>query len=508
MTQQHDFPDEWRPFFAAIVADPHNDAPKLIFADYLDEAGNALGEEIRLYLKQNKVHRDSPEAHRLRERTRANSNQVDRFWRDTSESGTLQVHSPVVTNSLYLSVEKLLKYGEWIAAHVPAPRIDITIEDNGACLQQFDRRLGFERWKFTFKQRPNIEVVLQAMQRERFREFDLQIWGGGNGVSDADYEAISQCESFRGVESFDVSGPEVTDEGFRFILHSPLFANIKKINLNATKIGNASVVELANSHWPAQLEELGLWLTQATDESFRVFANCDLSQLKKLDIGAKSPRHITERGFGAFTHNQSLTQLAELNLGDNEHSQQMIEELAGNERFGSLRRLNLTRSLFDDDMANALAASPYLRNLHHLQIFGFGAPLTMKGFSTLVSSPIMQSVTDLTLGVKAPGERVQGCQAIADSPHLRELRRLSLMLGQIEDAGVQAIAESTNLPELETLSLPDISESAALAIGESKTLGKLKCLLANIEDFSPEARATLVERFGNDDLHIRRPRPR
>jgi uncharacterized protein (TIGR02996 family) len=68
-------------FIRAILASPQDDAPRLIYADWLEERGDPRGEYIRLLYALERLAGDDAEAVQVRERLRALEESIDLSWR-------------------------------------------------------------------------------------------------------------------------------------------------------------------------------------------------------------------------------------------------------------------------------------------------------------------------------------------------------------------------------------------------------------------------------------------
>src|SRR6516225_4375149 len=69
------------PFIRAILADPENDAHRLIYADWLEERGDARGEYLRLECHLATLSQDDPQLDPLLIQFRELHSQIDPAWR-------------------------------------------------------------------------------------------------------------------------------------------------------------------------------------------------------------------------------------------------------------------------------------------------------------------------------------------------------------------------------------------------------------------------------------------
>jgi len=68
-------------FLRAILASPQDDAPRLIYADWLEERGDPRAEYIRLLCALDGLAGDDARAMQMRERLRALEGSIDLSWR-------------------------------------------------------------------------------------------------------------------------------------------------------------------------------------------------------------------------------------------------------------------------------------------------------------------------------------------------------------------------------------------------------------------------------------------
>ena len=126
------------------------------------------------------------------------------------------------------------------------------------------------------------------------------------------------------------------------------------------------------------------------------------------------------------------------NIGDGD-----VRALAASPHLAQLQHLDLSSNYIGDQGVEALAASAHLTRLQYLDLadnhIGSG------GARALAASPNLASLRHLDLYGNRIGD--EGARALASSPHLASLQHLNLHSNGIEDEGAAALAASPHLPE-------------------------------------------------------------
>ena len=119
-----------------------------------------------------------------------------------------------------------------------------------------------------------------------------------------------------------------------------------------------------------------------------------------------------------------------------------------------------------------------------------------RGAEALAASPYLTRLAKLTLYLNGISDA--GVRALAASPTLANLVGLKLHGNYlITDAGVKALAASPHLARLQTLWLGGVGAPGARALAASPALAGLWDLHVSISSTDEEARQVLRARFGN-----------
>jgi uncharacterized protein (TIGR02996 family) len=269
----------------------------------------------------------------------------------------------------------------------------------------------------------------------------------------------------------------------------------------------------------AGLEEL--WLPQEFDrESLRAFLDSPvLERVRRvrlragrdqgrpcLRLLATSPRcerlvfldlaswYIGDEGVPALANSRHLAALRELRLTHNMLGHEGIETLADSALLGRLTALDLGINSLDARAARHLAGSPHLGGLTHLALPH--NDLGDEGARVLLSAPGLAGLRRLEVAYNHL--TATATAHLAGCAHLSGLRKLELPGNPIGNAGALALAKSAHLGNLRELVLYScgIGSAGARALARSAHLGRLKGLTLDAKALVAAVREELTERFG------------
>jgi uncharacterized protein (TIGR02996 family) len=149
--------------------------------------------------------------------------------------------------------------------------------------------------------------------------------------------------------------------------------------------------------------------------------------------------------------------------------------LAASPYLEGLVHLDLHRNSIGDDGMTALAQAPWLTGLEVLDLVDNG--LSTRGVAALASSPSLQRLGKLRLGNNLLQEF--GAAILADAPFLGRLHTLSMPRCSLGDAGVEALVQFSDLAGLHTLGLENnnITDRGAFALARCEDFVELRTLL-------------------------------
>jgi uncharacterized protein (TIGR02996 family) len=455
-------------FLGAIVADSEDDAPRLVYADWLEERGDPRGVFIRLQCALERAGGDDP-------RRPALEDEAD---------------------------DLLAEYeGEWTAPL------------QGAALGWRFRR-GFVEWVeadgTTFLARAASWFAAFPLRGVRLRRIP--------GMSRPKAAVLAANPLLGRLESLEFRGHFLHDRDIRELLVSPHLGRLTALGLQGQGIETTAIVGILNSPWMAQLRVLDLSDCRsigdraarliaaashgsglrtlnlaATNLTVRgvvdLFGSRCLRGLRELDIGAALTRDDLAPYVEVIARSPLFRALSALGVGHRRlEPEQWRNLLSSGDR--SLDRLVVSGCDLTDAAAAAIAATPRVSGLTALNLAS--NRLSADGLRALAESAALASLTELRLG----GNNVQdtGAKALAASPHLTRLTSLDLSANNIGGPGLHALASSPNVKHVRELDLSDnyVGLDAVRALADSPNLARLRTLRLSCNQAAGESGAVLA----------------
>jgi uncharacterized protein (TIGR02996 family) len=229
------------------------------------------------------------------------------------------------------------------------------------------------------------------------------------------------------------------------LIHSPLLAAVRELDLCANDLGNGGVSLLVRSPHLGGVEELNLADDWLDDAGVTALARADtLPRLAALAINDNE--QITAGGVEALADSPFFAGLTSLDVSGNDLGESAVRAIGAGRSLSRLHTLRLSRNPIGDPGAAALAGSPLLARMLsrtprlELRACGIGPA----GAAALAASRLLARCAALDLSGNYLGD--QGLAALLASPHLERLHTLKLAGNQITDAGVTATRDA--LPAL------------------------------------------------------------
>jgi uncharacterized protein (TIGR02996 family) len=293
----------------AIRAAPADDAPRLVYADWLDEHGDPdRAEFIRLQC--------------LRMRPPANDPQ--RPAQETRALALLETNWDAWVSPLRECIGST------------SPRSDVPVPSwlyqpfRPNALVEFHR--GFVRTLPPFSAAAFLPRAGAVARIAAYRE--LSFWEVGPHASD-----LAASPHLRGLHAFTASGCGLTDEAARALAAAPWLASLGKLELVNNRLTAACVPELVQG----------------------------AASLTALDF---SGNPIGAKGAAALAASPSLAGLTRLALRASNLSPGAVARLAESPALGQLVSLRLAFNRFGDKGADALLAGRFWNNLQELDVAG------------------------------------------------------------------------------------------------------------------------------------------
>ncbi|MDB5307954.1 MAG: hypothetical protein JWO38_2156 [Gemmataceae bacterium] len=364
----------------AVKAEPDDDTPRLVLADWLQEqpdpADVARGEWLRALVERDRLSGNDPRRADLFSRSLE-------LWRGNRETwvGLLSpagllfpVSEPTFTRGLLypeVVVTKLVS-----KAGLAVAQSEMYAWVGGMVFRELiPRQLGM------VLKTPLVESLI-----------DLHFIGRAV-ISFDDFTALARCRRLTGLRSLSTSDVAIRQTGAQAFAGSPSLRNLRRLSLGRADLGDAGFAELCGSSCLNDLRSLDVTDNGLSIHSARAFADSDrLPALTALDLsgnrigpdgtlilvayppagrltllGLRS-NGVADYGVEAICRQPHLTRLTLLDLSDNLLTNRAAVALAAAEHLKSLEMLGLTHNQIGDEGARALADSPHLTGLRDLNL--------------------------------------------------------------------------------------------------------------------------------------------
>jgi uncharacterized protein (TIGR02996 family) len=469
-------------FHLAILEEPEQDAPRLIYADWLEEHGQA--DRADFIRTQCRLATLAP---------------GDEPWAD-----------------LELHCRDLLArhWRDWLPPEVPRCAVGWTFR------RGFVEAIDIEPNHFVVQAGELLRAA--PIQHVRF------ILPPGRNQPISAFADLLACPEIGRLRGLDLAAFQLTDEQVCQLAAIPALANLGFLKLNSSGLNARALRALTGSPLRQALRHLELGeQTMAPrldgNRALRLLAGSP--HLAGL-TGFKMPAtNATDEALEALAGSPHLTHLADLDLS---HSWRLssdgVQALANSENFARLGRLDLSGMRLGYTGVHDLTASPHLANLHALYLhdtdlnqadlrilraaprlaeltaLGLGSnPLTAWDLAELLRALQGGRLADLALPRVALGR--SAWQALADWPGLARLTHLDLSETGLDLAGLQVLLASPHWQRLTTLRLArnSLGDDGARLLAESPALTRLAALDLTDCDLGADGLAALAS-----SPHLRR----
>lgn len=391
-------------FLEDIIAHPDDDAPRLVFADWLEENGQpARGEFIRRQIGAARLSARaagaalSADEERQLEEEKA---RADALLEGQGRGWDARVRRHLVgyryqrgfIEHVTLTATLFLSQGKTLFAQAPIRQV--RLEHGGKRVEEIAASpllaaltgLELAYWRM---EEAGVAELLAAPRLSGLTTLSLRC----NNIGDHGVALVAGSPYLAGLTHLDLGHNDVYVEGAVALAGSPHLHCLRQLDLHFNELRQAGVAALARAPLLEPVQELDLGFNEITDDGALMLAGAPGVPLTRLVL---SHSELTDAGVRALCLSSRLiSQLRHLELQfnaiDNEGAR--ILATAG---LTHLRRLDLSKNRIGAGGTRALAAAPDLAGLTHLDLES--NPIGDLGAAALVASPHLGRLVRLTLG--------------------------------------------------------------------------------------------------------------
>ena len=352
-------------FLESICAEPEEDAPRLIFADWLDDRGDSRGQFIRVQIALSRMSDDADgrEALQNREATLLSRHRVKwsaplRGIACSAEFSRGFIETVNVEGRVFLRRnEELFRL---------APVRNIRFLDVGSSLCNLMNCPGLARLSaITISAQHIDEKLTQALVESPYLGGLRTLHIGRNRVGDRGAERLAWSPRFLKLRELNLSDNAIGDVGSRALAESSHLANLESLELRRNELSRVGLADLCGTESLVRLRHLGLAINYVGAVRETREARPSKNFLRVLDL---SENGLTPEGVETLTGLVGLGKLNRLVLERNEVGNDGASLLANWSNAASLRSLALAGNRIGDEGARAIAHSTYLHQLLDLDL--------------------------------------------------------------------------------------------------------------------------------------------
>lgn len=469
----------------AILKNRDDRTGYLVYADYLTEHGDSLGDYIRASVEMSALPPGHPDADALaRTTTDMAEAHAEDWFAPLGELGlrpeTLGYFTPYAWQSLTRGVIE-----------------EVTIDRPGVLPDHAAR----------------LFAAAPFLRKLEFKQGHL------------DPSAFAKVKQLSQIEELELFHTDLTADQLRTILKSKHFSGLKRLSLGSNPLGDDGANVLAK--WPglAQLDTLNVSSCQFTDAGVvSVARSKGAINLTKLRIGG-NPNSAD--GLGGLIYSPELIRLKELELSGTTFDVRRARAFFMSSFYLTLERLDLDSAAFFAGAFEAFTRSPFPA----LRVLALNnVDLRLPAASQLANAPFRDTLEELYLDNCNMGDGAANFAYQGKFPKLRTLdvsrnrlqrypaetlaakaknfpalTNLRLWKNRLGPDAVAALAGSKIAANLTGLDLSDnkIGPAGAVSLANSKHLKKLKTLVVDEKACGKKGKAALLARFGEGVVSFR-----
>jgi uncharacterized protein (TIGR02996 family) len=321
-------------FLRAIIENPDDDAPRLIYADWLDEQGQSeRAEFIRVQCQLARMAEEDPRRQALEER-------AEELFAEHKDEWTAELPDFV----------ERCEFRRGFLTRVIAPAAKFLKHPHALDHLPFVSDAWF--WGVTPRLAPTL---LDLPFLARLTSLDLS----GNQYGDTRAQAVAASPRVANLTALRLVRTRLTDSGVEALAASPHLSRLSVLDLGENRIGDRGLRALAESPYLRQLRSLSL----AANGRLGVPGVQAIAGSLQVTSFNLSYNFLRDEGTEVLVASAHMSSLAKLNLSSCRIGNRGARALAASRHLLGLKRLNLDLNRIGVTGARALASSPYLSQL-------------------------------------------------------------------------------------------------------------------------------------------------
>jgi uncharacterized protein (TIGR02996 family) len=345
------FTDE-QPFLDAIFERYHDDRPRLVYADFLDDAGEAeRAELIRVQLALFRLSEDDPRRPLLNDRQAELLTRNRAAW--TADLAGLAVGIDFrrgIPDSASIDAATFLGRGDELFAKLRVRRLRLLDAAPVAAKLFLSPLLANVRELDLCNadlRNPGLALLARSPHLKKLEALDL----GFNALEDAGIEVFARSSGLPNLTALSLNDNDsITGEGLRSLAESPFFAGLTSLDVSGNDIGETGVAALAASPAMARLRTLRLNNNRIGDAGLAMLVK---SPLFARVLGAEHRlevrgNFIGPAGVAALAAGPALAACTALDLSHNYLGDEGAAALLRSPHLGKLKVLRLARNQLTD----------------------------------------------------------------------------------------------------------------------------------------------------------------
>ena len=352
--------------FQMILDHPDDDAPRLVYADWLEEHGQAeRAEFIRVQIEAAKLNNSDPQRTRLEVRAGQLLRAHVRAWRPPFKVGYRFARGFI--DWISLDPDEYRQYACELFRSAPISGLKLkrisSLDDARAISQShyLTRLRELDLSGSRMADRLVLTAILGSPYLARLRQLNLR-------DNHLDINAVSSLSkvSLPSLTALDLSANPIYDASVQIIVDSPISARLTSLKLGsddlfpyANRIHAAGADAIARSTYLESLSELELSDHFIGDWGVAALANSrNMTKLIHLGVASNGIGALDESGIEAVVRSPHLAQLRTLDFRGNQLGTIGVRALLGWEQLPRMKWVDLRTCRVSDEGYDLLRASP------------------------------------------------------------------------------------------------------------------------------------------------------